>query len=277
MGTALFKDAKSADDFSLVISKFKLAAELAPQWPEARYNLAMAKEAAGDYSGAAADLRTYQQFKLSDEEARKVQDKIYALEAKQEMAAQSAAKKAAQEAEANAAAQRAKQELAERKHMELRNLQDAAAKACNVDRDYGKTLEIERRIVAEASPDELDVLIPAYKGLGFLYDKGKGVDQNRFESFKWYLKAAELGDADAQNEVGLDYGYGSGVLPDFAESVRWYRKAAEQGNAHAMNNLGIAYEHGSGVPQDRNEAIKWYRKAAEKGDEQAKENLRSLE
>jgi hypothetical protein len=87
IGTTLFKDAKTADDFSQVVSEFKKAADLAPQWPEARYNLALAKEAAGDYSGAMADLKIYQQFKLSDSEARAVQDKIYALEAKAEVAA----------------------------------------------------------------------------------------------------------------------------------------------------------------------------------------------
>jgi hypothetical protein len=87
MGTTLFKDAKTAADFSQAESEFKQAAHLAPDWPDARYNLALAKEAAGDYSGAIADLTLYQQFTLSDSEARKVQDKIYALEAKEKQQA----------------------------------------------------------------------------------------------------------------------------------------------------------------------------------------------
>lgn len=82
MGTTLFADAKSPADFVQVESEFKQAADLAPQWPDARYNLALTKEAAGDYSGAMVDLKLYQQFKLSDADARKVQDKIYVLEAK---------------------------------------------------------------------------------------------------------------------------------------------------------------------------------------------------
>jgi tetratricopeptide (TPR) repeat protein len=84
MGATLFKDAKTADDFSQVVSEFKLAADLAPQWPDARYNLGLAKEAVGDFLGAIADLKVYQQFKLSESEARKVQDKLYALEAKEQ-------------------------------------------------------------------------------------------------------------------------------------------------------------------------------------------------
>jgi hypothetical protein len=83
MGTTLFKDSKTHDDFLQAASEFKQATDLAPQWPEARYNLALAKESAKDYSGAIADLKIYQKFGLSDIEARTVQDKIYELEAKQ--------------------------------------------------------------------------------------------------------------------------------------------------------------------------------------------------
>jgi len=82
MGATLFKGAKSTADFGEAEREFKQATRLASQWPDARYNLALAKEAAGDYSGAMADLKVYQQFKLSESDARTVQDKIYALEAK---------------------------------------------------------------------------------------------------------------------------------------------------------------------------------------------------
>jgi TPR repeat protein len=33
---------------------------------------------------------------------------------------------------------------------------------------------------------------------------------------------------------------------DAAEAVRWFRKAAEQGNADAQINLGLMYESGRG-------------------------------
>jgi tetratricopeptide (TPR) repeat protein len=95
MGTTLFKDAKTPDDYAQVEGQFKQAVDLAPQWPDARYNLALAKEAAGDYSGANADLKLYLQFKLPDAEARTAQDKIYALEAKQQKVVADAASNAA--------------------------------------------------------------------------------------------------------------------------------------------------------------------------------------
>ncbi len=97
MGATLFKDAKTPGDYALVESQFKQATDLAPQWPEARYDLALAKEAAGDYSGAMTDLKLYQQFKLSEAEARTVQDKIYMLDARQQKIASDVAAKAAAE------------------------------------------------------------------------------------------------------------------------------------------------------------------------------------
>jgi hypothetical protein len=90
MGETMFKEAKNVDAFTQAVAEFTEAARLAPQWPDARYDLALAKEAAGNYSGAMADLKLYLQFKLSDAEARTAQDKIYAIEAKQKMAVDAA-------------------------------------------------------------------------------------------------------------------------------------------------------------------------------------------
>jgi hypothetical protein len=110
IGTTLFKEAKAPADYLQVENHFKQAVDLAPNWPDARYNLALSKEAAGDYAGAMLDLKIYQQFKLSDEDTRKVQDKIYSLEAKAELAAQ----KQVIDQQAAAAEEQKKRELDER-------------------------------------------------------------------------------------------------------------------------------------------------------------------
>ena len=39
--------------------------------------------------------------------------------------------------------------------------------------------------------------------------------------------AAEQGNADAQNNLGFMYDKGRGVQQDYAEAVRWYRLAAD--------------------------------------------------
>ena len=55
----------------------------------------------------------------------------------------------------------------------------------------------------------------------------------------WYRKAAEQGDAGAQNNLGKCYHNGQGVAQDYAQAVAWYRKAAEQGHAGAQEALNV--------------------------------------
>ena len=89
---------------------------------------------------------------------------------------------------------------------------------------------------------------------------GLGVEQNYEEAAKWYLKAAEQGNAEAQNNLGKCYGNGLGVEQNYEEAAKWFRKAAEQGNTDAQTNLGHIYEES--VEPDYEGAVKWYRKAA---------------
>jgi TPR repeat protein len=93
------------------------------------------------------------------------------------------------------------------------------------------------------------------------------------ETAKWFRKAAEQGDADAQGWLGFMYDMGEGVQKDSTEAAKWYRKAAEQGHAHSQFSLGEMYDGGRGVTQDYAEAAKWYRKAADQGDLWAQFNL----
>ncbi len=88
----------------------------------------------------------------------------------------------------------------------------------------------------------------------------------------WYRKAAEQGDADAQDALGNLYYDGHGPLSmqlimyghngQCAQAALWYRKAAEQGDADAQLSLGYLYDDGQGVPQDYAEAYFWYDLAA---------------
>jgi uncharacterized protein len=64
-----------------------------------------------------------------------------------------------------------------------------------------------------------------------------------------------------------------GVPQSYKDAVLWYRKAAEQGDAAAQNNLAVCYENGEGVPKSYEDAVSWYRKAAEQGDARAQFNL----
>jgi TPR repeat protein len=48
----------------------------------------------------------------------------------------------------------------------------------------------------------------------------------------------------------------------FKKAVKYYHKAADQGDADAQNNLGRMYLLGLGVPQDKQEAVKYFKLAA---------------
>ena len=77
------------------------------------------------------------------------------------------------------------------------------------------------------------------------------------------------GYARAERDLGYMYEYGKGIEQDYEKAVQWYTKAAEKGYETAECNLGNMYEYGKGIEQDYEKAVQWYMKAAEKGDETA--------
>ena len=113
----------------------------------------------------------------------------------------------------------------------------------------------------------------AADGLGVSYRDGLGIPTNSVEAIKWFRKAAEQNNAEAQDNLGTCYADGRGVAKDDVEAVKWYRKAADQNFAGALYNLGGCYAKGQGVAKDDVEAVKWYRKAAEQSFAHAQFNL----
>ena len=63
--------------------------------------------------------------------------------------------------------------------------------------------------------------------LAVSYDDGEGVAQDKKQAVHWYTKAAEQGDADAQQTLSVMYARGEGVARDAAKSRYWARKARE--------------------------------------------------
>jgi hypothetical protein len=48
------------------------------------------------------------------------------------------------------------------------------------------------------------------------------------------------------------------VAKDPVEAVKWYRRAADQGDADAQFNMGASYETGEGVAMDMTEAYAFF-------------------
>jgi TPR repeat protein len=96
-------------------------------------------------------------------------------------------------------------------------------------------------------------------------------------AFEEWLPLAELGDAEAQYNLGVMYDEGAGVDQDLAAAAGWYRKAAEQGFIDAQTNLGMMFYHGQGIPRDHHEAAVWFKLAASQGDQEAAKYLHLVE
>ena len=96
-------------------------------------------------------------------------------------------------------------------------------------------------------------------------------------AYEEWLPLAELGDAEAQFNLGVMFDEGAGRDQDLVAAAGWYRKAAEQGFVDAQTNLGFMYLHGQGVEREPREAARWFSLAAAQGDEEAAEYLRKIE
>mmetsp|Transcript_16072 Transcript_16072/g.28125 ORF Transcript_16072/g.28125 Transcript_16072/m.28125 type:complete len:304 (-) Transcript_16072:143-1054(-) len=104
---------------------------------------------------------------------------------------------------------------------------------------------------------------------GHCLERGlQGVQVNLQSASEMYRLAGEQGHVVAQWRLGelLERGLGGLVEADEKEAARWYTKAAEAGNAQAQSALALLLEDGKGaVEQDLVAAHKWHRSAAEQG------------
>lgn len=99
---------------------------------------------------------------------------------------------------------------------------------------------------------------------------GQEVPKSFEEAVRWYSKAAEGGDSEAQNELAFMYYTGNGVERDFSQAYSFFMDAARQGYTLAQYNLGIMLYTGQGVPQaDLIKSYGWFSVAATSGHEQA--------
>lgn len=118
--------------------------------------------------------------------------------------------------------------------------------------------------------------IQAQKMLASIYGIGlpsKDIKPSPPESFKWYLMAAEQGDASASYAVAIAYLQGRGVEKSKENGLHWLHLAGDRGDLYAQLLLGDAYSVGVEIPQSDTKAVKWYRKAAAQNDPHAQYRL----
>jgi TPR repeat protein len=109
--------------------------------------------------------------------------------------------------------------------------------------------------------------------LAFMYLSGDDLPKDPSEAEKWF----EQLDAHRQFFVSMMLEDGaSDVRKDLKAAAKWRRRAAQRGDVIAQVELGLRYAEGKGVPQDFREAANWNRRAAQQGDPTGQANLGKL-
>jgi TPR repeat protein len=113
--------------------------------------------------------------------------------------------------------------------------------------------------------------------VGDCYRTGKPLPRAKpRKAWRWYLRGAWAGDADAMNNLGACYHNGYGCRQDMDQALHWYRRSAAAGAVEPLDNLGRCYKEGNGVPQDLEQAAGYFREALAKGHRKAAERLAAM-
>ena len=221
--------------------------------------------------------------RIAEEERKAEAERLVRAEAERK-AREEAKRREREEAERIAAAKKAEEERRERELTAQKVAEQAekerkaheaaermaAEKMASATREFLSHCNSKKYEEAGKLWDSVDTRNPeVLLRMGDMLGSGTGIRKDRSAARKRYLRAAELGNAEAQYQMGEIYNSGrfagNDVEQDETEAVRWWRMAAEQGFAEAQAELGRSYEIGRGVEKDRNESLKWYRLAAENG------------
>jgi localization factor PodJL len=112
-------------------------------------------------------------------------------------------------------------------------------------------------------------VVPAIFRLGTFYEKGLGVKKDPDLARRYYMQAAQRGNAKAMHNLAVLDADGGGKGADYKSAAQWFRKAADHGVSDSQFNLGILYARGIGVEQNLAESFKWFSLAAAQGDADA--------
>lgn len=105
----------------------------------------------------------------------------------------------------------------------------------------------------------------AMSDYAFAYEFGFGVKSNKRLSLFWFEKAIAAGCSTAMCNMAIYYLFNEEGRPNLKKGVEYVMKAADMGNVQAMNVLGMAYELGLVTGEkDGENAFKWYTMAVQK-------------
>ena len=109
--------------------------------------------------------------------------------------------------------------------------------------------------------------------LGCYYRDGEdGFPQDDVKAFELFVRAGELGQADAYNGIGYAYESGRGAEIDKKKANHYFRLAAMGGDVYARHNLGIGEEEEGNM----NTALKHHMIAAGGGMDNSLKEIQEL-
>ena len=131
-------------------------------------------------------------------------------------------------------------------------------------------LHVQKRPKEEVHAEAMELLRKAAdKGqpdaenaLGVMYYTGDGVERDYGRAVGYFRMAAGKGQSDAECFLGTMYYFGEGVERDPALALEFFRKSAAKGNPSAQYYLGLIYETGNGMPRDLKLAAEEFGKSA---------------
>ena len=93
------------------------------------------------------------------------------------------------------------------------------------------------------------------------------MDKDLAKAAELYRKGADLGNREAQNNLGTFLMNGMGVPQDRKQAFHLFKDSAKQGYGVAMRNLGNCYQYAYGTDGNMRKAVEWYEKALEQLDD----------
>ena len=109
--------------------------------------------------------------------------------------------------------------------------------------------------------------------MGFIYERGLGVEQDYKKAFEWYQKGVANGAMLGLARIGWMHERGLGFDKNYYKAVSYYKRAAEEGVPWGYAFLGYLYQIDRGVDRNMRKAYEHYVWAADKGNYFAKARL----
>ena len=102
--------------------------------------------------------------------------------------------------------------------------------------------------------------------VAFLYERGLGVAQDYKEAEAWYMLASAQGLPSAKHNLAMLTYKGHINNKDWRKSIEWLKEADQLGFAPSTYMLGAMYMRGEGIFKDRDQASELFKTSAKLGE-----------